>query len=71
MCGHATLSTAHVLYQNNYVPSSETKSWILKTLKTGDCVQLDFPETPVSDVELPKGIENIIGAKIIYSGQKN
>ena len=74
LCGHATLATAHVLYQNNYVSSSETiffetKSGILKTLKNENYIQLDFPETPVSDNELPKGIENIIGAKVMYSGK--
>ena len=74
LCGHATLATAHILYQNNYVHCSEaiffeTKSGILKTLKNENHIQLDFPETPVSDIEIPEGIENAIGAKIIYAGK--
>ena len=74
LCGHATLATAHVLYENNYVPSLEaisfeTKSGILKTHKNENYIQLDFPETPVTDTEIPKGIEEALGAKIIYSGK--
>jgi PhzF family phenazine biosynthesis protein len=74
LCGHATLATAHILYQYKYLPVSavaqfKTKSGLLKAKNDGVWIELDFPQTPVSDTEIPKGLEEILGAKISYMGK--
>ncbi|MEE2937929.1 MAG: PhzF family phenazine biosynthesis protein [Planctomycetota bacterium] len=54
LCGHATLATAHVLYQAGYASKDQvihfrTRSGELPCRQTGDLISLDFPVTPVAD----------------------
>lgn len=74
LCGHATLSTAHILYEYNYLPLSaiarfQTKSGILKAKSDGIWIELDFPETPVEKIPMPENMEKILGAKINFMGK--
>jgi PhzF family phenazine biosynthesis protein len=74
LCGHATLATAHILYKYNYLPISEvarfqTKSGLQKAKSNGVWIELDFPQTPVSNTEIPDGLEKALGAKISYMGK--
>ena len=53
LCGHATLASAHALWQEGIVASNEsirfqTKSGELICARQGDLIELDFPATPVS-----------------------
>ena len=55
LCGHATLATAHILfnelnYQKEHIRFS-SKSGILTVRKTGDKLQLDFPADFVQPVD--------------------
>ena len=48
LCGHATLAPAHVLWQQGLAKPGEeirfsTKSGILKAIRHGDNIELDFP----------------------------
>src|SRR5215468_4747635 len=48
LCGHATLASAHVLWQRGFVESGEenrfsTRSGTLKAVRLGDAIELDFP----------------------------
>lgn len=56
LCGHATLATAHILFNElNFqgeIISFNSKSGILNVCKTGDKLQLDFPADFVKSVEL-------------------
>lgn len=65
LCGHATLASAHVLWEEGIVPPSEnivfeTKSGQLAAARTADGVSLDFPavnpEPAVLPVELAEGL---------------
>jgi predicted PhzF superfamily epimerase YddE/YHI9 len=52
LCGHATLASAHVLFEDGHLPPAEvarfsTQSGILSARKDGDWIELDFPATPV------------------------
>jgi len=53
LCGHATLATAHVLWEEGLVDRDkpalfDTRSGRLTALLRGDWIELDFPAEPVS-----------------------
>jgi PhzF family phenazine biosynthesis protein len=61
LCGHATLASAHALWENGYVSRSETirfhtRSGLLTATPRGELIELDFPATPVEEAELPPGL---------------
>ena len=51
LCGHATLATAHVLFETGRASAPtldfETRSGVLPATRRGDLVELDFPTQPV------------------------
>jgi PhzF family phenazine biosynthesis protein len=58
LCGHATLASAHVLWELEMLPVNlkanfYTKSGLLTAIKDGNWIQLDFPVEPVSESEYP------------------
>ena len=58
LCGHATLASAHVLWQQGLVkPADEiafqTKSGILKAVRKGSEIELDFPLMPEEPAQPP------------------
>ena len=74
LCGHATLASAHVLFEKNYLNKNQTANFYtlsgLLTAKMNDgLIELDFPaklEEPVAD--FPE-IEFIIKRKPVYIGK--
>lgn len=68
LCGHATLATAHILWQEKVLPESavaefHTRSGLLKATKKGDWIELDFPISEITQVELPAGILRALHAR--------
>ncbi|HKA35906.1 MAG TPA: PhzF family phenazine biosynthesis protein [Thermoanaerobaculia bacterium] len=68
LCGHATLASAHVLWEDGDLPESETarfhtKSGLLKADRRGEWIELDFPATPPESIEPPEGLLAALGAK--------
>ncbi len=60
LCGHATLATAHVLWEEGFVGFDsvarfQTRSGVLTASRDGDWIELDFPalriEPPTTDVD--------------------
>jgi predicted PhzF superfamily epimerase YddE/YHI9 len=54
ICGHATLSAAHVLWQEGHAPKGHalrfhTRSGVLGAEPDGDWIELDFPAAPADD----------------------
>jgi predicted PhzF superfamily epimerase YddE/YHI9 len=54
LCGHATLASAHVLWQDGRVDKAEairfhTRSGVLGAEPDGDWIELDFPTAPSDD----------------------
>ncbi|TMK88067.1 MAG: PhzF family phenazine biosynthesis protein [Actinobacteria bacterium] len=54
ICGHATLSAAHVLWQDGLAPATDalrfrTRSGVLGAEPDGDWIELDFPAAPADD----------------------
>ena len=68
LCGHATLASAHVLWEEDMVPNQEEiifqgKSGTLRAHRDADWTCLDFPVYAVEKVELPPGLPEALGAE--------
>ena len=75
LCGHATLATAHILYERGILAPDqearfETLSGLLTARRDGDLIELDFPARP----PLPKppewadAVVGALGIKPVYIG---
>lgn len=70
LCGHATLSTAHVLYEQGYHDKEQpihfqTASGVLITSLENGVISMDFPAIPSKDVPVPEIFTEIFDSKII------
>ena len=67
LCGHATLGTAHALWNEGFESSGslsfETRSGVLGATRDGDWITLDFPEENPSVVEDSFGLANALCAQ--------
>lgn len=66
LCGHATLASAHALWENGYAPHGETirfhtRSGVLTATQRGALIELDFPATPVEETPPPPGLLESLG----------
>ena len=65
LCGHATLASAHVLFEVLKVSGDtlkfRTKSGMLTVAREGGRFVLDFPSRPASVCEMPAGLIEAIG----------
>jgi len=74
LCGHATLSTAHILWETGVLAPDRparfhTQSGLLAATKQGTLVELDFPANPPTPVEPPEGLHAALGAPTTYIGK--
>jgi PhzF family phenazine biosynthesis protein len=74
LCGHATLASAHVLWEDGHLRGKEqarfhTKSGLLTADKNDGWIDLDFPATPVSAAAPPAGIADALGATAQFVGR--
>jgi PhzF family phenazine biosynthesis protein len=78
LCGHATLATAHVLWEEEHLAASEpalfeTRSGLLTARRGPSGIELDFPAEPISE-ELTNAYErselcSALGAPIGFAGR--
>ncbi len=66
LCGHATLASAHYLWNENIVPKNEvikfhTKSGVLKCEKGEKYIYLYFPVFKISEINLIKDLNKYLG----------
>jgi PhzF family phenazine biosynthesis protein len=66
LCGHATLASAHVLWESGRLPSGtparfQTRSGLLTATRDGDAITLDFPAVPAEPCEPPPGLVDAVG----------
>jgi PhzF family phenazine biosynthesis protein len=66
LCGHATLASAHALWENGDLRQDETarfhtKSGLLTAVKQDDWIEMDFPATPPVAAEPPPGLAEALG----------
>jgi PhzF family phenazine biosynthesis protein len=74
LCGHATLASAHVLWEEGHLRPDEqarfhTKSGLLTADRTGDWIELDFPSDPEQPAEPPSGLTEALGITPRYVGR--
>ena len=74
LCGHATLASAHLLWEEGHLKPSETatfhtRSGVLSAKRQGDMIWLDFPATPVREATMLPDLERAVGAPIKYLGR--
>jgi PhzF family phenazine biosynthesis protein len=74
LCGHATLASAHTLYELDRVKGKDqihfhTKSGLLTAKKRGDEIELNFPATPPDPVKNDPGLAEALGVQPQYLGQ--
>lgn len=73
LCGHATLASAHILWQEGQAPGAEirfsTRSGILKAVRQGDDIELDFPLKPEEKTDAPPGLLDALGVNASYVGK--
>lgn len=68
LCGHATVASAHVLWEQDLVSNHEeiifhSKSGTLRAQRENDWTCLDFPAYSVEKMEAPRGLAEALGAK--------
>ncbi len=66
LCGHATLASAHALWEEKLLAPNETarfhtKSGLLTATKRGDLIELDFPATREEKSDVPAGLLDSLG----------
>ncbi len=66
LCGHATLASAHVLWEEGHLPPTErarfhTKSGLLIATRKEGWIELDFPSEPASPTGPPRGLFSALG----------
>lgn len=75
LCGHATLASAHALWEENVLAASETarfhtKSGLLTATRDGDRIELDFPATREERSDAPAGLLASLGVSDpVYVGR--
>ncbi|MEA3165490.1 MAG: hypothetical protein QOJ26_347 [Thermoplasmata archaeon] len=68
LCGHATLASAHVLWQEGLLDADDeahfmTKSGKLTCRRDGDRIALDFPDESAAPCPTPSGLLEALGVK--------
>lgn len=66
LCGHATLASAHVLYETNRLPAHTmarfyTRSGLLTASLDGGWIEMDFPALPPQPVAAPLELLSALG----------
>jgi PhzF family phenazine biosynthesis protein len=74
LCGHATLASAHILWEEARLGPDQiayfyTKSGLLSARRRGDWIELDFPAEPESPVSPPDDLMAALGVTPRYVGQ--
>ncbi len=75
LCGHATVASAHVLWQDGHLQSGQqarfhTRSGLLLADRRGDWIELDFPAKIVTEAPAPAELLPALGlAQAVFVGK--
>ena len=74
LCGHATLASAHILWEEGYLEPGEqarfhTRSGLLTTNRKGDWIEMNFPALPQELASPPPGLTEALGVPLKYIGK--
>ena len=73
LCGHATLASAHVLWEDGHLPIDQparfrTRSGLLTATRHEGWITLDFPATPVEHPLEVGPISKALGVPVTFAG---
>jgi PhzF family phenazine biosynthesis protein len=68
LCGHATLSASHILFEAAMADADEeislfARAGMLKVRKSGSWITMNFPSYPVIKVPVPNKFEQVVGVR--------
>ncbi len=74
LCGHATLASAHTLWEAGYLLPGETarfqtRSGLLTAAQVDGWIELDFPATPSTPTEAPPALLDALGVEPVHIGK--
>lgn len=74
LCGHATLASAHVLFQEGLARPDETirfhtQSGLLTASRRDEEIELDFPLEPDAPIDPPANLGKALGVPLKYVGK--
>jgi PhzF family phenazine biosynthesis protein len=74
LCGHATLASAHVLWEDGHLAPDaparfHTKSGLLTAEKRGPWIEMDFPAEPATESEESPDLKEALGVRPEYVGR--
>ena len=74
LCGHATLASAHVLWEDGHLPPGaearfHTQSGLLTARRAGAWIEMDFPATPAGSADASAGLAGALGATPVFVGR--
>jgi PhzF family phenazine biosynthesis protein len=74
LCGHATLASAHVLWEEGHLKPEaqarfQTKSGLLTADLRGDWIEMDFPAVVAQPSTAPRSLLEALGAEAQYIGR--
>jgi len=72
LCGHATLASAHILYETGLLEENQTarfntRSGLLTACLKDKWIELNCPSLPVQPAKIP-GLANILGVNPLFCG---
>jgi len=74
LCGHATLASAHVLWQDGHLPAGatarfHTRSGLLQATRNGDWIEMDFPAKVAEPADPPPYLAPALGLQPVFCGR--
>ena len=74
LCGHATLASAHVLWESGRIDPTvparfHTKSGLLTCVRDGNKIAMDFPAAPIEEIEHPDNVISALGVRASFVGR--
>lgn len=74
LCGHATLASAHVLWEGGYMRPEQqikfdTRSGTLTARRNDEWIELDFPSEPEEEADAPSELIKALGITPVYVGR--
>lgn len=76
LCGHATLASAHVLWENKLLKPDEearfhTRSGLLTARLQQSWIEMDFPAKPQKPAIAPPEVTRALGVTPVYTGKNS
>ncbi|MBL8857541.1 MAG: PhzF family phenazine biosynthesis protein [Planctomycetes bacterium] len=76
LCGHATLASAHVLFETGVEQPEatirfRTLSGELRARRNGERIELDFPRKAIEERAAPPGLIDALGERAVFVGRND